>query len=235
MTKTRLNKSASYTSNQLESLGRKIERVTPGVQVDRRFLAERLLDLLGAVGRMVDDSEYSIAFQEFAASEPSHSELAKRFRAIAASDDPLNTELCSGVALAELNAAARSKWAGRIRKGLINRPHPIRGAATELLTDQELVDVREMASRLAQYHQSFVRRQQPNKLDQDTLVEGMADIYIEFTGLEHGRYELPHAKNARFIKFVYLAMRPFFGLTEASLASISKRWKRLKDLHNQGI
>jgi len=90
-----------------------------------------------------------------------------------------------------------------------------------------------MALHLAHYHQSFVRRQQPVKIDQNTLIEGLADIYIEFAGLDCGRYELAHAKNARFIKFIYLAMRPFFALTEASLASVSKRWKRLKDVHNQ--
>ena len=63
--------------------------------------------------------------------------------------------------------------------------------------------------------------------------DGVSYRDVEFAGLDCGRYELAHAKNARFIKFIYLAMRPFFALTEASLASVSKRWKRLKDLHNQ--
>jgi hypothetical protein len=101
------------------------------------------------------------------------------------------------------------------------------------LTEDDLADVRGLALHLADYHQSFVRRQQPVKIDQDTLIERLADIYIEFAGLDCGRYELAHAKNSLFIQFAYLAMRPFFGLTEASAASISKRWKRLKDHHNQ--
>jgi len=224
---------SSYSTDQLEHLAAIIERAAPGVMVSREDLKQHLLNLIQAVGRANDGTEYSIAFQEFAAHEPSHAELAKCFRTIAGSDDPLNPELCSGIVLAELNAAARSKWARRMRKGLINRPHPIRGVSSDFLTEEDLADVREMALHLAHYHQSFVRRQQPIKVDQNTLIEGLADIYIEFAGLDCGRYELAHAKNARFIKFVHLAMRPFFALTEASLASVSKRWKRLKDVHNQ--
>ena len=224
---------SSYSTDQLEHLAAIIERAAPAVTVSREDLKQHLLDLLWAVGRANDGTEYSIAFQEFAAPEPSHAELVERFRAIAVSDDPLNPELCSGIVLAKLNAAARGKWARRIRKGLINRPYPLRGISSEFLTEEDLADVREMALHLAHYHQSFVRRQQPIKVDQNTLIEGLADIYIEFAGLDCGRYELAHAKNARFIKFIYLAMRPFFALTEASLASVSKRWKRLKDINNQ--
>ena len=232
---SRSSVSSSYTADQLEQLATVIRRTTPGNTIDLHDLEERLLDLIRAVGRANDGTEYSIAFQEFAAHELSHAEHAKCFRTIAGSDDPLNPELCSGIVLAELNAAARGKWARRIRKGLINRPHPIRGIPSELLTEEELADVRQIALHLANFHQSFVQRKQPNKIDQDTLVEGIADIYVEFAGLDYSRYELPHAKNARFVKFVHLALRPFFGLTEASLASISKRWKRLKDAHNRAI
>lgn len=223
----------SYTPDQLEQLANIITRTKAGISVAHGDLEERLLDLVQAVGRADDGTAYSIAFREFATLEPSHAELAERFRAIAASDDPLNSKLCFGIVLTELNQAARRKWARRVRKGQINRPHPLRGIPSEFLTEEDLADVREMALHLAHYHQSFVRRQQPIKVDQNTLIEGFADIYIEFAGLDCGRYELAHAKNARFIKFIYLAMRPFFALTEASLASVSKRWKRLKDVHNQ--
>ncbi len=226
---------SSYSTDQLEHLAAIIERAAPGVTVSREDLKQHLLDLLWAVGRANDGTEYSIAFQEFAALEPSHAELAERFRAIAASDNPRNPELCSGIVLAEMNAAARGKWARRIRKGLINRPHPLRGISSDMFSDKDLAEVREMALHLANFHQSFVRRGQPNKSEQDTLLDGIADIYVEFAKLDCHRYELPHAKNARFVKFVYLALRPFFGLTEASLASISKRWKRLKDAHNRAI
>ncbi len=90
-----------------------------------------------------------------------------------------------------------------------------------------------MALHLANFHQSFVRRGQPNKSDQDTLLDGIADIYVEFAKLDCHRYDLPHAENSRFIQFTYWALRPFFGLTEASLKAISKRWKRLKDAHKK--
>ena len=224
---------SSYSTDQLEHLAAIIERAAPGVTVSREDLKQHLLDLLWAVGRANDGTEYSIAFQEFAALEPSHAELAERFRAIAASDDPLNPELCSGIVLAELNAAARGKWARRIRKGLINRPHPLRGISSDMLSEENLAEVREMALHLVDYHQSFVRRGQPNKSDQNTLLDGIANIYVEFAKLNCHRYDLPHAENSRFIQFAYRALRPFFGLTEASLKAISKRWKRLKDAHKK--
>ena len=208
----------------------------PAPVLDRLFqaLVQNLLDLLWAVGRANDGTEYSLSFQEFAALETPHAELAERFRAIAASDDPLNPELCSGIVLAELNAAARGKWARRIRKGLINRPHPLRGISSDMLSEENLVEVREMALHLVDYHQSFVRRGQPNKSDQDMLLDGIANIYVEFAKLDCLRYDLPHAENSRFIQFAYRALRPFFGLTEASLKAISKRWKRLKDANSEG-
>jgi len=222
----------SFTPDQLEQLANIITRTTAEISVDHGRLEECLLNLLQAVGRADDGTEYSIAFRDFANLEPSHAELAKQYRAIAASDDPLNSDLCFGIVLAELNQAARRKWARRVRKGQINRPHPLRGISSEFLTEEDLADVRQMALHLAHYHQSFVRRQQPIKADQNTLIERLADIYIEFAGLGCGRYELAHAENAHFIQFIYLAMRPFFGPTEASLASVSRRWKRLKDHHN---
>lgn len=231
----RMSTAASpYSTDQLEHLAAIIERTAPGVTVSREDLGQHLLDLLGAVG-IDDGTEYAAAFREFAALEPSHAELAERFRAIAVADDPLNSELCSGIVLGKLNTAARGKWARRMSNGLINRPHPLRGISSDMLSDKDLAEVREMALHLANFHQSFVRRGQPNKSDQDTLLDGIADIYVEFAKLDCHRYDLPHAKNSRFVKFVHLALRPFFGLTEASLASISKRWKRLKDAHNRAI
>lgn len=226
--------SFSYTADQLKQLASIIERTTPSTTVDRDGFNERLLDLMQAVGRMNDGTEWSIGFRESVALQPSHAELAKRFRAIAASKDPLNPKLCSEIVLTELNQAARVKWARRLRKRLINRPHPIRGVPSEFLTEEELSDVRQMALHLARYHQSFVRRQRPDKIDQNTLLHSLADIYLEFAKLSCDRYCLPHALNSRFVRFVHLAMRPFFDLTEASLKSISHRWKRLKDASNQG-
>ena len=99
----RMSTAASpYSTDQLEHLAAIIERTAPGVTVSREDLGQHLLDLLGAVG-IDDGTEYAAAFREFAALEPSHAELAKSFRAIAASDDPLNSELCSGIVSTELN------------------------------------------------------------------------------------------------------------------------------------
>lgn len=224
-----------YSPEQLDELTNLIERASRGIHFTKSDLEERLLDLMRAVGRDTKGNELAVAYREFGEDDLSHAELAVRFRAIANSDDPLNSELCNGIVLTKLNHAARRKWARQFRTGRINRPHPIRGMRSEDLTAEELNDVRGMAAHLATYHQSFVRREQPRKIDQDTLIEELADIFIEFAGLSCDRYDLAHAAGSRFIKFVYVAMRPFYGLTEASIASISKRWKRLKDAAVQAV
>ena len=218
-----------HSPKQLEQLAQLIERTNPSGSVVRHALRLRILNLVEAVGRVDDGTEYSAAFREFAADEPSHADLAKRHRAIAGADDPLDPALCFGVALTELNAAARTRWARRDRKKLVNRPHPLRDVFSDMLTAEELDDVRAMAVDCAAYHSSFVRRGAPQKFDLDTLVEGLADIFIEFAKLRCNRCDLPHGVDTRFVKFVYHALRPFFGKTEATLKSISRRWKRIKD------
>lgn len=215
-------------------LAQPIQRAIPGAEVDVARLEERLLHLLSAVGCLDVGTEYTRAFREFAGHGPSHADLAKRLRAIATSDDPLNLAADTGVLLSELNALARNKWSRQIRAGRFDPDHPLRGCSTASLTPQEVADVRAMALHVAAYHQSFVQRGRPTKNDQNTLLLGLADIFIEFTGLDCSRHDLPHAENSQFITFVELAVRPFFSQTEATRASISRRWKRLKDVNRSG-
>ena len=163
---------------------------------------------------------------------PSDAALAEQFRRIAAAEDPLDPELCSGIALTMLNAAARRRWTSRVhRKDL--RPTSLRGVSTSSLFADAIAEIREMALHLAGYHQSSIRSGHPGKLDQDTLLEGIADIYIFFSNLDCHRYDLPHSPNSRFIRFAHFAMRPFFAHTEASKSALFNRWKRLKNRHNR--
>lgn len=218
----------TYSTDDVEAAAAVLERASDA-PVDRGSLQQRLDSLLEAVGRADGGDAYVQSFQEFAAADPGHAELAASFREVAKARDPLDPDLYRGAVAAELNAAARAFWKAGKWPRAINRPHPIRGMSSDLLTQDELRAVRAEAKRLAAYHRSFVRRQAPNKLDQDTLLEGLADIFLEFAKLDCGRHELPHSENSRFIQFVHGAVRPFFGSTEMSPKAIARRWKRLKD------
>lgn len=100
--------------------------------------------------------------------------------------------------LTELNYAARGVWGHRIRERRMNRPDPLRGVSSDVLSDEELADVREMTARHAAYYGSFVRRGAARKMDQDTLLNGLAATFREFTRLDCHRYDLPHAEDSHW-------------------------------------
>ena len=223
--------STSYSAEQLEDLAAILQKKSPNLVVSRQSLKRQLLDLLFAVGRADDGSEEAAWFREAAENEPSNAALADQFRKIAESKDPLDPKLCFGIALTKLNYAARRRWAGRKRGRPMNRPHPLRDIPSDFLTAGEIAEVRAMALDLAAYHQSFIRKGRSKDLDQDTLLEGIAEIYIRYAELNCHRYALPHSPASRFITFARIAMQPFFAKTEVSAKALSNRWKRLKDTH----
>ena len=220
---------SSYSQREIVRLAEILRRAGRAVSVDRGELESDLLGLLEAVGRTDNGTEFGIEFRRLSSAGPSHAELAKQFHLLSAADNPLDPRLYSGTVAAELNAKARLKWSSRTRRRRLNRPHPICGTRWELLSEDDQGLVREMTRELARYHQSFVRREAPTKVDQDTLVAGLADIFIDFARMDCGRYELPHAERSHFIRFAHCALRPFFGSTEVSAKSLSRRWQRLKE------
>ena len=56
------------------------------------------------------------------------------------------------------------------------------GVTSDFLTERERADIKEFALQLAAYHQAQIKRQRPVKIDQDTLLDGLADIYLKHTG-----------------------------------------------------
>lgn len=225
----RCRQPSCYSASQLCELAAILERRIPDLNIAYDDLESELLDLMRAVGRKVDGSQEAIWFRELALDDPSHDELDKQFRTIAEADDPLHASICFETAYAELNAAVRRRWNERGQRDRMDRPVSLLGKTSDMLSCEEIEDVRETARHLAQFHQSLVRAGAPNKIDQDTLLEGIADIFVRFAQLGCHPYELPHSKDSRFITFAFLAIRPFFPVTEASKSAISKRWKRLKD------
>jgi hypothetical protein len=200
-------------------------------RIDKPKLRSEIEDLLSAVGIANDGSESAVYFAYLSGSDPTHEELARQFRAIAASDDLLDRRICHGTALAELNAKARSEWTNRRHHRRLNRPHMLLGVTSDFLTQIERTDLKKFALELAAYHQAQIKRERPTKIDQDTLLDGLADIYLSHTNSSQHRYELPHSVRSHFIQFCHTVLRPFFPLTELSPKALSNRWKGLKKQH----
>ena len=216
-----------YSREQLNHLAVIIERSRP-LCIARYKLNDQLLELMHVVGRADVDSQEVAWFREAGASEPSHAELVRQFRAIATAKDPLDPKICHGLALTILNTAARRRWTHRRHQKRLLSFHPLHDAASDPLSTSEINEVREMALGLATYHEAFVRRGAPNKADQDALVDGIAEIFVRFAGLGC-RLDLPHSTNSAFITFAHIAMQPFCSQTEGSKSAIAKRWKRIKN------
>lgn len=193
-------------------------------------LREDLADLLIAVGATDDGTEAGLLFRAQAALPVDHAALARQFAKIAASAAPFDHPLCSGTVRQDLYAAARRRWphlapAEERRQGKAL----IRGAAARFLSGCDPKELSELATGLARYHQSFVRRQRPTKDRLDTLLEGLGDLYASATAYPWHRHHLPHSVNSRFVQFCRLVMEPFFDPSEVTSKAISNRWKRLKD------
>lgn len=221
----------SYSSSQLAELAALVLRANPAADVTPDELAERILDLLYAVGTTDDGSKEADYFREAGADDPCDADLVKQFRAIASADDPLDPKLCHGIALAKLNAAARSKWTSRRYNRRLNRRHMLLGVTSDILTVSDRADIKEFALHLAAYHQAQIRRKRPNKNDLDTLLDGLGDLYLSFAELDQHRYALPHAVSSIFIRFCHQVLSPYFDPSEVSPKALSHRWKRRKDTH----
>lgn len=229
-----------YTDSEIEALAAILQREAPDTMIDNRALRDRLMDLLIAVGLAYED-EFGAAFnallkKERASSTASHAELARHYRAIGEADDPFRKGLITrSIVCTELNALARARRPRRQRTQHRYRVAPQSSGEKPFLEEVEenLAMLRELARTLADYHQSFVHRGAPQKSVQDTLLIELSNIYLEFTGLPIDRFELPHSRLSRFIKFAYAALRPFLSPIELSETALYHRWKRLKDANNE--
>lgn len=222
---------ATFSALQVEEVAGIISRANGHVAIDLAELKREIEDLLCAVGTANDGSEDAHLFANPPVPDASDLELVKQFRAIAASDDPLDRSICHGVALAKLEAAARRKWTSRRYNRLINRPYMLLGVTSDFLTAAERADIKQFACELANFHQAQIKRQRPVKIDQDTLLDGLADIYLKHIGSSKHPYELPYSVRSHFIRFCHAVLQPFFPQTEVSLKALSNRWLKLKQQH----
>lgn len=193
----------------------------------RADLEQDLLSLIQAVGLAYDGSEASAAWDEFERSEPSHKQLASSFRTMAKATRPLEPRVCKPELWPELNALIRSSWVARWRREGRNSEPSLRTVNWDTLTGAEQEDIRTMARLLARRHSAFLRQGAKRKTDADTVLMGLADIFLSYTRRPDDRYRLPYARESQFIKFAVLALEPAGAHGEFSSSALSNRWARL--------
>jgi hypothetical protein len=179
-------------------------------KIDEAKLRIDLEDLLSAVGIAHDGSEGALLFTTLSTVDLTHKELARQCRAITEAGDPLDRRIFHGTVRVELTDKLRSKWTSRRHYRRLNRPHILLGVTSDFLTETERADIKEAALELEAYHLAQIRRERPTKVDQDTVLDGLADTFLTHTWSSQHRYELPHSVRSHFINFCHAVLRPFF-------------------------
>ncbi len=224
-------KRASYSQDDLELLVRVIKRQNSLAVVNRKQLKRRLLDLIYAVGIAHSHRKASIIFRDAAAADFSHSQLAKKFRAIARAKNPLDPEKCRGELRSSLDAVLRTKWSSFRRDP--QKPKSLRGHSIASLGPSDIDDIRDAARTLAKFHQGFIHKGPNDRYAQATLLPEIADIFLDFAKLDWDRYRLGHSRESHFIQFAHRALRPFLPATKGSPSALYHRWDRLKQANSQ--
>lgn len=219
---------SGYTNTAIENLASVLERAAPDAEIVGSELRARLLSLAVAVGKADDGDPFEAVFNSLAAADIPHAKLAECYDAIVASDDPFRELEVIETVRSRLKAFLRA----RSRRRRSRKPQQS-GTSSDATppgrrSEADKTALREHAAGLAAHHQSFVHPGAQRMSVKDTLLFGIADIYLEFTGLQIARHELPHSASSNFIRFAHLVIRPFFPSRGATKKALSSRWKRLK-------
>ena len=216
-----------YTPSQLQALAGCINRQKSGKgRVSGTALGRQLLDLLSATGHAHDGSAGAIAFHEACAKQPSHKDLAKQGRRIAAANHPLESISFTGIVVSEIRGHLRHRWSGNIRTGKLD-PQKLRLHGHQLYTPADIADIRAAAAAVALNHENWASKETSRKHHLDTLLIELADIFASHTRFKWSRFELAKAEHSTFIQFAHVAFTPFFHPTEVSANALHLRWKRL--------
>lgn len=206
----------------------------PGAaELGRAELARELSDLFWSTGLMDDGSDERRLWLDLGKDTVDHAELAKGFRRVARAANPLSPKVCAGTiaeALRRKIAARKSRGFSRFADGV----PPPENIDWRSLSDDEQELIRTMAWELAAYHRGFVRPHRPTKHHLDTLLFGLADIFLRHTGQSKGVLKLENAAGSHFVQFCHLALLPFTGkgqrlaLFEVGQEALAYRWANLQ-------
>ena len=208
-----------------------LQSETEGRHFDPTEVQSRLDDLMTAVGRFIpranmseEEIDYGLAFDEAEDQQTDNPrEKVQHYKNILESlesRDPLGEGIIHGIYKTEINARARNRNSSDVN-------------LTERLS-HDFALLRKVANELLTYNKQLIRPGAPHKEPQRTLLELLADHYVELTNKQFDPFDLPHAKSSRFIKFCHLAMEPHFPATEAGTGALSKAWKRWKEREKGG-
>jgi hypothetical protein len=142
--------------------------------------------------------------------------------------DPLDPAICTGELRSGLNRQVHARWSPRWRKEGRGERASLDAVTWASLSPGEQEEIRGMARHLEAWHGSHVRRGAPHKNVLDTLLEQLALIYAQHSGLEVGHHDLPYAPASRFLQFAALALAPFFAPHETSPVALARRLHRAR-------
>lgn len=221
-----MNELHAHSPEALGAMATLLRRASGGQAIDVEALQEELLSLVYAIGLAYDGSEDEEVWLELAAEEPSHAALAEGFSQAIDADNPLASAVLRLDLRPELSGRIRKRWLTRRTSERRNAEPTLRHIEWEFLNEAEREEIREMLRDLAEYHRSFVRRGRVQKTELDTALLGLAEIFLQYSGLPLAEHQIPYSINSRFIRFAVLALEPAGQYFEVSPQALSRRWER---------
>jgi hypothetical protein len=223
----RPDQKAMTLRRDVEELARLCKKQNPRAAVNARALFNSVADLLRATGVCTPSKEARI-FQEAARRDREPAALWAAYLKAARSADLLSREISGPDLRAGLHGLARVRWAGRAaRQRGVQRQSLVRATWTEL-NEVERAEVRQMARDLALMEKSKITRGAPQKVELDTVILGLADIFIEHAELQRSADDLSDAPSSIFISFCAVALRRVRDASEVSPQALGSRWERIK-------
>ena len=216
-----------YNSDTLEKMASLIERASNNKTIERETLVIELVDLFEAIVGL-PESEESLVRAMAEEEEPNDAQLAAVFRDARLADDPIAVVSSEYIAFTRLKLHLRSREHSRQYRKDGCRPSLIYELWSSM-SEAERATVLNSIRHLAQFFDSQVPRARPKNNRLDTALFELAGVFVDFAGLKHHQYELPHSVESQFIQFCTLATGPFFHPNLTSQTALARRWYRLKE------
>lgn len=203
--------------------------------IDGNALSRELDDLFWATGVADDGSEERAIWFEFRKEDEKnedHAADAGAFRRIARASNPLSPKVCFGAAAAAMHRKIKGR-ASRMPWSTADAVPAVTSIDWNALTAEQQALVRTMAHELAAYHKGLVKAHRPTKALLDTLMDGLAELFVRYSDQSRSTLQLETAPDSLFIQFCHAALAHFggskpFAMSEIAPASLSQRWRRLK-------